>query len=185
MMPQKEQVFNKMAAQVCGDFSGIEKTVRKKLISGEFGLITIDGRDGSGKSTLAISLANALDAEHLEIDQYVNENKDGYSKHIRFNDLYKDYESSCRDYSIVILEGICIMNIISKIGVEPDISIYIKRIKDNFWFDGLMLFNPDKDADQHIADRRLSDNSLQSEIIRYHYRYMPHETSDIVFERFI
>lgn len=173
-----------MSGQVYTELSELQETISKKLFSSKFGLITIDGRDGSGKSTLASSLAKVLVAKHIEIDQYVNEHKSGYIKHIRFNELIKDFESSQKDYNIVIFEAVCILDITSKIGVETDISIYVKHIKDDFWYDGILLFNPDKNPDQHITDRMLSPDSLQAEIIRYHYHYMPHENSDIVFKRF-
>lgn len=143
-----------MSGQIYRDLAILQDAVITKLFSFEFGLITIDGRDGSRKSTLASSLANVLVAKHLEIDKYVNENKGGYIKHIRFNELLKDFEISKQDYQIVILEGVCVLDIILKIGVESDISIYVKRIKDDFWFDGILLFSPDK----------LSWISLMSEI---------------------
>jgi len=183
--------------------SELQKAVAQKLSHVQFSLITIDGKDGSGKSRLASSLAKTLSGIHIEVDQYWNENESGYIEHIRYGELVKDLENSRWDYPIVIIEGICLLDIIARIGVKQYVSIYVKRVRPNgLWADGLLHFDPNRTADQLIADRKdqrlewatledlgvnkdkLSREGLDEEIIRYHYRRLPHETSDFVYERY-
>lgn len=49
-----------------------------------YGRIGIDGVDGSGKTTLAKNLAEQLDVPLISLDDYLDEKRDGYLDHLRY-----------------------------------------------------------------------------------------------------
>ena len=88
------------------------------------------------------------------------------------------------------------LEVLARIGLEPDTKIYMRRIgASGIWYDGLKL-DPSRTAEQVIeADREAarkwaemegeefdpSSEPLAYEIIRYHFKYLPHEVADFYF----
>ena len=167
-----------------------------------FRLVTIDGIDGAGKSPTASWLAGALGFQWIELDKFLNEGKPGYVDYIRYADLRQRIFDARSQSTPVIVEGVCVLEVLDRIEEKPDLTIYIKRPSaDGFWRDFEYFdFSVGKGAEEIIAElktrsQRLAEflsgadttgqNShatLLHEIIRYHYRYRPHETADYVFE---
>ena len=187
-----------MGDTLCRETELIEN-LRQRLSAGFPYLISIDGVDGVGKSTLASNLAEELSAKHIEIDSFVKPHQGGYVGHIDYDRLQEEINQAREMLQTVIFEGICVRQILERIGLKPDVSVYIKVIDhDGFWMDEVRLFPPGRTVEEIMEARiesRRKANSLfgeepteaqeghTEEIIRYHYAYQPHVNTDYVFAR--
>lgn len=174
-----------MEVKICTDEPKLIKSIEKLFLKSK-GIVSIDGVDGVGKSTLASKIAKELSFPLIEIDIFVQEKQSGYIDHIDYNRLKKRIRENIIENRLVILEGICIQQVLDKIGLNSFIKIYVKVIDSyGFWMDEIRFFPSDKSADEVIAERKTKGFSLGhvEEIIRYHYTCKPHENADYIFER--
>ena len=152
-------------------------------------VVGIDGASGSGKSSLALDLSTRLAGKVFHIDDYVERKRGEYLKRI-------DYESAGNDIGqfmseniqLVVIEGVCLLNILETLRVEPHKVIYVKRVaRDGYWYD-YRLSDPEFSLEEslHYVDR--SENvpgigNLDREITTYHHQYSPLEKADFIFRR--
>lgn len=149
-------------------------------------IISIDGVDGVGKSTLACKIAEELSLPHIEIDTFVHAQKEGYIKNIDYDRFGERIVQAIISNQMIVVEGICVQQVLKKISLTPNVSVYVKVIDDyGFWMDQIRLFPPDRSADEIIDERKAKRFSLGhvEEIIRYHYTFKPHEHANYIFER--
>ena len=176
--------------------------IRKLLTSKKYHLVGIDGIDGAGKSTLAKELSTALDITHINLDDYVEKEKGNFVDFIDFEMLN---ESINKSETTVIVEGICLLEVLSRIGRSLDLLIYIKRISSyGAWRDEGECEIPG-DIEEFIQKKKqelkafckatakiegsdynekdFSFPTLREEIFRYHYTHQPHKKADVYFIR--
>ena len=170
------------------------------------GLITVDGMDGSGKSHLGRTLAEGLNTQWVEIDNFLNRKQGGFVDHIRYTDLADELQGNTTGPAVVV-EGCCIQEVMSRVGRVPDVSIYLKRLVAGvIWMDGdfLTKYHNSEDAiagetekvlrftelcpelmETDVQKQNRADplSGLLKELIRYHFEHRPHETADIIFAR--
>jgi len=150
------------------------------------GIVSIDGVDGVGKSTLACKIAEELSLPCIEIDTFVQGQHGGYIDYIDYDRLSESIKQAIITNQVIILEGICVQQVLQEISLNPDISVYVKVINDyGFWMDQIRLFPPNRSADEMINERKVKRFSLGhiEEIIRYHYTFKPYENADYIFEK--
>jgi len=178
------------------------KDIVEKLKSGAFSLIGIDGVDGSGKSTLARQLSTELGHIHITLDNYIEKNRGRFVQHIKYAEVRKRINNA---QNSVILEGICLLKVFKKLGRSPDLFIYVKKISaDGAWHDENKC-DVQGDIDEFMAEKKedlrrfvdveadiegrflelgeCSFSELAEEIIRYHYKHMPHLKADLIYMR--
>jgi uridine kinase len=164
-------------------------------------IIGIDGVDGSGKSVLASSLSEELGYPHLNLDDFLEENRGEYAKHIRYNDLQKWIADTIGP---IIIEGVCLLAVLERLNQCPDVLIYVKRISDyGSWRDEDDCEVND-DIDEFISQKHeelqkfvlgeayiegsddpndISFPQFAEEVIRYHFTYRPHRNADVIYNR--
>lgn len=150
------------------------------------GIVSIDGVDGVGKSTLACKVAEEMSLPCIEIDTFVQEQQGGYIDHIDYDRLSESIKQAIITNHVIILEGICVQQVLKKLSLNSYAKVYVKVIDYyGFWMDRIRLFPPDKSADEMIAERKAKRFPLGhvEDIIRYHYTFQPHENADYIFER--
>jgi hypothetical protein len=162
-------------------------------------LITVDGVNGSGKTHLSAELAQALGAEHVEVDRFLERHKGGYLEFVRYDELSRHLTEIGASGRTSIVDGILIEEIVRRLGCTPRLRVYVKRVwPDGYWPDS-RNFRRDKTAEQVIKEEEEGAKQLAratgkpehddpvpvpvKEIIRYHFRFRPHETADYVYER--
>ena len=174
-----------MKAIVFADEHALIKSIKNlSLISP--GIVSIDGVDGVGKSTLACKIAEEMSLPYIEIDTFVQEQQGGYIDHIDYDRLSESIKQAIITNHVIILEGICVQQVLKKLGLNSYAKVYVKVIDNyGFWMDQIRFFPPDKSADEMIAERKAKRFSLGhvEDIIRYHYTFKPHENTDYIFER--
>ena len=87
-----------------------------------FFLISIDGLNQAGKSTLAKNLVKLMDTECIEVYHYLEKHKGGYIDYIRYNDLRESINRIRQKSRVLIIDGICILEILNRIGIKPAIT---------------------------------------------------------------
>ncbi|MFZ5813578.1 MAG: shikimate kinase [Thermodesulfobacteriota bacterium] len=145
-------------------------------------IVSIDGNMGVGKSTLAREIADGLGFDIFDLDCYLSEKvtaENGYVGTICFNNLLRDVEESLFSMRSIIVEGVCVLNVLERIGINPSVKIYVDEI--------------DFAADSNFVRQRSSTVILEDipngaylscEIQRYHKSMTPYKIADIVFERY-
>ena len=167
-------------------------------------VIAIDGKDGVGKSTLAKKIAINLNGSYLELDQFIEKNKGHYVSAIKKDDLLNEIRNNSNKKPVLI-EGICAQEVLKSLNMKADVLIYVKQI-DEFgdWFDEYLfesLQSPEevfqKDEEHFKQFRKLMPRIAGSgeideykeaifhEIVRYHYKYKPHNTANHIFNSYI
>ncbi len=168
-------------------------------------LITVDGFSGSGKSFLSEKIVDINSYEYIDIDgDYLIPNDGLYINFIKNEQLKADIIKLVSNGKIVVIDGICILQVLDRIGFKPGIKVYVKRIHSQGWRDGKHL-NYDTSVDDALYEESrerqefendaayiegrepepidFSREDMTHETIRYHYRYHPDIVSDLVFNR--
>lgn len=161
-------------------------------------VVTIDGWSGSGKTALTKNIGQTLGLTHYQLDDFLHENRGGYLKEIDYSRLSESLTSGIRKGHAILIEGVCIQEVMKRIRLVPNLKVYLRKVDSSgIWHDGLKL-DPSKTAEQVITQERESiqklaailgeehhqpDECLSFEIIRYHYAWQPHKTSDLYFDR--
>ena len=161
-------------------------------------IVSIDGWSGSGKTTLAADLAERLGLRRYELDEYLHEQHGGFLEHLDYPRLSTALPNVRAATAPVLVDGICVLEVLERLGLRSDLKVYVRRISaSGIWHDGLKL-DPSRTAEEVIAEDRQSaerwaemhgkkfaDGSepLAWEVIRYHYRHLPHEGADVYFNR--
>jgi len=174
-----------MEVNICTNETELIKSIENLSLKSK-GIVSIDGVDGVGKSRFASKIAKELSFPLIEIDTFVKEQQGGYIDHIDYNRLNESIRENIIEDRLVILEGICVQQVLKQLHQKSNVKVYIRVIdKYGFWMDQIRLFPPDKSADEIIAERRKKGFSLGhvEDIIRYHYTFKPHEDVDYILER--
>ena len=173
-------------------------TTEKKLQ-----LISVDGLSGSGKSFLSNKIVEINNYTYIDIDgDYLIPNDGLFIDFIKYEKLKADIFELVSNGERVVIDGICILKVLDRIGFKPDIRVYVKRIHSQQWRDGKYLdystniedaLSAKRDEPQefennaaYIEGREIIDSSREDmthETFRYHYLYHPDIISDLVFHR--
>ena len=129
--------------------------LRRYTRNRRFRLLAIDGPPGSGKTYAAQYLANELQTPCIHVDDFLVEHKGGYVNYIRYDDL----EVALAD-GPAIIEGVCLLEILERIGASADLFIYV---------------SPARSA----RDTR-DASDLKLEVSQYYARHRPVDIADIV-----
>ncbi len=86
--------------------------------------IVIDGDPGAGKTTLAQIMARQLNASVISFDDYMPGDGGVYTEQIDCARL--KFEILAAQDKTVIIEGVCMLQIMSKIDLEHDYHIFLK-----------------------------------------------------------
>ncbi|MFP3984343.1 MAG: NB-ARC domain-containing protein [Desulfurivibrionaceae bacterium] len=167
--------------KIHGTEKALVSALKNKLLNSK-GIVSIDGVDGVGKTTLSAKIAKELCLSTIELDDFVQENKGGYVNYIDYDRLLDKIISN----KFAVIEGICVLQVLNKIQIQPDVSVYIKEIDIYGFCNGqIKYFPPYQSADEVINDRKSKGFSVEYEadVIRYHYSFKPHENSDFIFQR--
>ncbi|MCY4596261.1 MAG: hypothetical protein OXC19_15860 [Bryobacterales bacterium] len=164
------------------DVDALEAQIRATL--NDIGVIGIDGFCGSGKTFLARQLSKALKADLISTDCHVV--KQGghwhYVDRLDLTALSNSLHQTAGTDRKVILEGICLLEVITRLGVSTNSVrfVYVKRLSKNsgIWHDGFDLedFENSDSASTGIPEPHLS-------VFRYHRVFNPHRSADFEYQR--
>lgn len=150
--------------------------------------IGVDGINGAGKSTLAAALASILGKKHLNLDNYLVKNQGGFLAYLKYDELkQKTLELDC-----FVIEGVCLLKVLEEIQAPVDCLVYVKRMRHGCW-DDENLCELGEDLDEYIKKfkknaclfkpSKTDTPGLAEEVIRYHYKYKPHQKAEFFYTR--
>ncbi len=128
--------------------------------------IVIDGDLGAEKTVSGKKLAEDLGIKLISLDCFLNGDRSiPYWDQIKYDSLQGAISASPK----VIIEGVCALKVLAKIGVRPDYHIFKKRLAGAIgWEVGGFL-------PQSVKPPR---SALWREIIQYYREYKPFEICD-------
>ena len=158
------------------------------------GIVSIDGFCGSGKTTLVGQLCPKLSAVHIEVDRFLDRNKGTYVGFLRYGELKRELTEALTQNVPVLVEGVCLRQILERISVQDSMSIYVKRVGAGGWSDGsaVQLYSSAEEAIAReeaslLEFAKLLDEpptqlpASQRELIEYHFAFKPHERAQVIF----
>lgn len=142
-------------------------------------VIAIDGVDGAGKSTVAVRLAESLNCgTALDVDSFLEREQEKYVGALRIDLLRQQVQQ--RDGGPVVLAGICMREVLDRIGLQADLHVYVKRMAVWGWADEDEVEGLQIDEIERLLG---SENALKRELKAYHSRFKPHLRADVTYER--
>lgn len=144
-------------------------------------IVGIDGFMGSGKTKLAFALAESLNGIRVSLDAYIDRDaeSENYAAKIMRHYLVSDLRKLQTAFQFVIVEGICLLEVLAAISLTPDSHVYVKRISTSgLWHDGFHL--EDYETNKAIAENQ---EGLHKSEFEYHSKWRPHERAMAVYER--
>jgi len=136
-------------------------------------IILVDGFNGSGKTYLAQELSKCLGVPTLDLDDYVIKTggTDYYVDRLDLNKLYQDVSSN----NSIIVSGACILDVFSKLNIEFDSHVYVKRVSGGSnWHDGI-------DLEDYLS--QTFDPNRQVCAFKYHKLFEPHLVANVIYSR--
>lgn len=160
----------------------------EKLRTEQCNIIGVDGTNGARKTTVASALAMELDLPLISLDDYLQKNQGGFIEFLQYDELSNDI----RKHHNFIVEGVCLLQALEKVNIQPDVLLYVKRYHLGLWADERELCVPPEQVEDFLKEERelaarLSKTTteegpcLLDDIVRYHSQYRPHEHAQYFF----
>lgn len=122
-------------------------------------IIGIDGSLGAGKTVLSKTISEILGIPVIHIDNFIQPNRSGYVGSINFRLL-----ADCLNERPVIVEGVCLLSVLTRAGHRPDYMIYVDQ----------------KEGQPPIRSR--SSRELYTEVKAYMDKFKAKEQSDMIYK---
>ncbi len=138
--------------------------------------VGVEGHSTSGKTTLAKDLADLTAGKWFGTDTYGRQRRSGenYPDLIDVERLGHDIALAFA-YPLVVIEGICLRDVLDRAGLQPDAFVYVKRISPaGLWVDDL--------ANHVISGEPNPELSwVDTQSVLYHLRRSPLEQADLTY----
>ena len=169
-----------MALEPATEIPSICELVMRTRELGTVRIVGIEGSYGAGKTYLGRSLAKQLNGSLVSTDCFVA-TQGGHIGYVDRLDLYglkKVVTEALRLSQPVILEGICLRDVISRVPSMPvDLFIYVKVLSGEIWHYGVEL----EESEQGGCESAIPEPHLS--VHKYHHRTQPHKRADFIYVR--
>lgn len=95
--------------------------VVRHLRASNASLIALDGLPGAGKSTLAVRLSVLMGTRSVHLDDYLVRNSIDFTNHLKYGELRRALL-----VRPVVVEGVCILDVLDRVGLRPDQLLYLQ-----------------------------------------------------------
>ena len=120
-------------------------------------IIAVDGNPGVGKSTIATAISKYFGYICVHLDDYLDVGKGRFVANLNILRLENAVLKGGRP---IIIEGLCLLEVLEKLGIQPDLVIYVKGM---------------------YAKCNKLDSMLFDEVEAYLSDYLPQQKADIIF----
>jgi len=170
------------------DYDAFAARLRQLIREHSPKIIGIEGVMQAGKTHLAGRLAQDLGAVLVEIDKCSYKNRDPerfqslpdelpYSKLIDLDALNRELSAALASAALVIVEGICLRDMLRATNRTVDITVYVKSLSANTG-----MWHTEYDIEDYEGGSEVYEGFYKDEI-DYHSRMRPHELAELVFVR--
>ncbi len=162
------------------DASSIEDVITQLKCAAAPITVGIDGFQGTRKSNLAYRLGYELCANVVTIDDYIPPNSGAlWLSSIDYRRLSQRIETlRTVGFGRVVVEGICLLQILDKGGISLDYLIHTQGInKAGSWKYGNIL-NDMGEYERYLA---CCANDVEAEVLKYHRECRPWEKAGFIF----
>jgi len=163
-------------------------------------IIGIDGMNGSGKTCVA----RKLSFPHVNVDDFLVRNEGSFLRNVKYGELETHIQVLRARNTPVIVEGVCLLDVLDRLHLRADCLIYIKRIgASGTWHDQDICeiateqelnewLEEDKEIARTMLRRKGEDadipgsllpGGLTREIAAYHHRQRPIHKAHYVYLR--
>lgn len=173
-----------MATEPANEIRSVSDLVMRIRDRGAVRIVGIEGFCLSGKTHLGKELAAQLNARLVSTDCFVA-SQDGdtyYVDGLNLYELKKVISEALRLSQSVVLEGICLRDVISRMApLTADLYIYVKVLSgqsgEETWHDGSWL----EDFEKGCCETTMPEPHLSAN--KYHKNTRPHEYADLIYVR--
>lgn len=171
-------------------------------------IITIDGWMGSGKTYFKEQI-KFNDLMKISLDDYIEKETGLYLEVFKYDELKSLINKSLEHKKKLLIDGVCINEILQDIDIEADFKVYIKQLdslgewyyekyldtskslEEVFQMDDEETSEPlfenmttiDNDAKKQSDELLKARRGLFYDLVRYHRNYLPIETCDLLIEQ--
>jgi broad-specificity NMP kinase len=164
---------------VVKDVTGVLKAIETQR-TGSVRVIAVDGFPGSGKSTLGAQVAAALDAQVVDFDDFLIRDQGEFISALKLTDLATAMDA---DQGLVVASGVCMLLVLLRLQIKPDLLVYVKRMAIWGWADQDEVEGDEAEGATIITGSNLDHHPLDLEVHRYHRQFRPQDVADVVLER--
>jgi len=152
-------------------------------------IIAVEGAPHSGKTTFAGSLGPELSADIFHVDAFVRALGElPYPELVDCVGLGRKIATSAEEGRTVIVEGICLREVLGRAGVVPDFVVYVRNRGNEIDHVSVDLQSSELESFEREYHREslelgvITDLTLALENARYHSRYRPVAQADYIYE---
>lgn len=142
-------------------------------------IVAVDGVTGAGKTTLATQVAPLLKAQPVDLDDFLNKPISTYVEYLRLDELHAVLSAAP---GAVVLSGVCVLEALHRIGMAPDILVYVKRFSEEWGWEDEDEIMMGQQGEALVASGILT-GPLSAAITDYHRNWLPHEQAAFTYLR--
>ncbi len=159
--------------------------LRRLLAEREFRTVGIEGHMAAGKTHLSKQLAHDLKGDHIENDNFTfamldpdflrdRSKNESYVQCINLDRLATKFTTALAESALVIVEGICLRDVLTRIDRQADIFVYVKSVSriSRIWRRAIDL------EDYKTGREKFRD--LPFDELEYHSRVRPQDKADLL-----
>jgi polynucleotide 5'-kinase involved in rRNA processing len=142
-------------------------------------LIAVEGHSNAGKTTLAAAIAACGSGRLFSTDSYARQRTPRDGRYLDIIDVgrLQDELVAAAAAPLIVLEGICLRDVLAELRSEPHAFVYVKRITPA----GLWADDPENYVTNGVPNGDLSWVDRQS--VDYHLRESPYELANLIYVR--
>ena len=144
------------------------------------GLITFDGCMLAGKTGLMREIARRLGMQGLDLDDFVDRQQGVFVEALRLQELTAAIEQAHAKTGVVLLSGICMLEVLERIGRESNLTVYVQASNQEGMPDDIDLIGAETGRRPDLIE---FFGELEDECFSYHARYRPCNGADVLFIR--
>lgn len=144
------------------------------------GLVTFDGCMLAGKTELMREIARRLGVQGLDLDDFVERQQGVFVEALRLQELAAAIEQARAKFGIVLLSGICMLEVLERIGCESSLTVYVQASNQDGTPDDIDLIGAETGRRPDLIE---FFGELEDECFSYHARYRPRNGADVLFIR--
>ncbi|MBR8333833.1 hypothetical protein KDW69_19480 [Burkholderia ambifaria] len=158
------------------DVAALEHRIREI----RHGLITFDGCMLAGKTELMHELERRLGVHGLDLDDFVERQQGMFVEAVRLQELAAAIEQARAMSEVVLLSGICMLEVLERIGRESHLTVYVQANNQDGTPDDIDLIGAESGRRPDLIE---FFGELEDECFSYHARYRPCNGADVLFIR--